>query len=170
MDTVFATDDLFLSTFAFPCGPWNPLTQFNIARSEDTREHWERIRAEHMPTLWWIADTARSRIAKGRLVLLEQGWRCLSLKLKCFVDLIDMGDRVDDDAYFQFVRGDGCEVGLNDWETKTPMRGATAWGINSITIKEVLAHLCSAPEEEHQPIQASRQAIRAEGILDAGDV
>ena len=36
-----------------------------------------------------------------------------------------------------------------------PMRGATAWGTNSTTIKEVLAHLCSAPEEEHQPIQGS---------------
>ena len=92
MDAVFAADDPFLSALAFPSGPWNPLTQFNMARSEDTRVHWERIRAEHMPVLWWIADTARSRIMKGRLVLLEQGWRCLSLKLKCFVDLIGLED------------------------------------------------------------------------------
>ena len=72
IDKVFETDDPFLSTFAFPCGPWNPRTQFNMARSEDTRDHWERIRAEHMPMRWWIADTAWGRIAKGRRVLLEQ--------------------------------------------------------------------------------------------------
>ena len=71
--------------------------------------------------------------------------------------MIGLEDGVDDDVYFEFVRGDGCEVGLNDWETKVPMQGATAWGTNSTTIKEVLAHLCSAPEEEHQPIQGSNQ-------------
>ena len=81
----------------------------------------------------------------------------MSLKLKCFVDLIGLEDGVDEDAYFEFVRGDGCEVGLNDWETKIPMKGATAWGTNSTTIKEVLAHLCSAPEEKHQPIQGSNE-------------
>ena len=37
------------------------------------------------------------------------------------------------------------------------MKGATAWGTKITTIKEVLAHLCSAPEEEHQPIQGSNQ-------------
>ena len=36
IDKVIATDDPFLTTFAFPCGPWNPLTQFNMARSEET--------------------------------------------------------------------------------------------------------------------------------------
>ena len=71
------------------------------------------------------------------------------------MDLIGLEDGVDDDAYFEFVRGDGCEVGLNDWETKVPMRGGTAWGTYITTIKEALAHLCSAPEEEHQPIQGS---------------
>ena len=81
-----------------------PFTEFNMARSEDTREHWERIRAEHMPMLWWMADTAKNRISKGRIVLLEQGWRCLSLTLKCFVDLIGLEDGVDDEAYFEFVR------------------------------------------------------------------
>ena len=75
------------------------------------------------------------------------------------MDLIDLEDGLDADAYFQFVRGDGCEVGLNDWETKIPMRWATAWGTNSTTIKEALAHLCSAPEEEHQPIQGSNEYL-----------
>ena len=94
---------------------------------------------------------------KGRLVLLEKRWRCLSFKIKCFVDLIGLEDGVEDDAYFEFVRGGGSEVGLNDWETTAPMKGATAWGTDSTTIKEVLAHLCSAPDEEYQPIQGSNQ-------------
>ena len=45
----------------------------------------------------------------------------------------------------------------NDWETNMPMQAATAWGTNSTTIKQVLAHLCSAPDEEHQPIQGSNE-------------
>lgn len=67
MERVFATDDPFLSTFAFSRGPWNHLTQVNMCRSEGTRAHWDRIRAQHLPMLWWIADTARTRISKGRL-------------------------------------------------------------------------------------------------------
>ena len=67
------------------------------------------------------------------------------------MDLIGLEDGPHEGAYFEFIWGDGCEVGLNDWETKLPMQGAP------MTIKEVLAQLCRSPEEERQPIQGSNK-------------
>ena len=105
IDQQIECDDPYLTTIAFNCGPWNPLTRFNMARNESTRIEYERIREEHRPMLEWISDLSRRRMQKGRLVLIEQGWRCDSLDQKEFEELYAASDGVTGEP-FEFVRGD----------------------------------------------------------------
>ena len=74
IDQQIECDDPYLTTIAFNCGPWNPLTRFNMARNESTRIEYERIREDYRPMLKWISDLSCRRMQRERSVLIEQGW------------------------------------------------------------------------------------------------
>ena len=106
---------------AFLCGPRNPWTAFNAARSYAYAEKVDEVRREHMPMLRWVAETAGARIGRGRIALLENGWESEALRLPCFQKLIDTPDAV------QWTRGDQCMLGQKDAVTGLPFHASTAW-------------------------------------------
>ena len=75
IDRQIERDDPFLLVMAFPCGPWNPWTTFNAARNHDYAVKVDKVRREHTPMLKWVSETAGKRIHRGRVVLLENGWK-----------------------------------------------------------------------------------------------
>ena len=90
IDRQIERDDPILLVMAFPCGPWNPWTTFNAARSHDYAVKVDQVRREHTPMLKWVAESAGKRIHRGRIVLLENGWKSEALRLPCFQKLIDI--------------------------------------------------------------------------------
>ena len=80
IDRQIERDDPFLLVMASPCRQWNSWTAFNAARNHDYAEKVDQVRREHMPMLRWVAETAGKQIVRGRIVLLENGWKSEALR------------------------------------------------------------------------------------------
>ena len=150
IDRQIDEDDPYLTTIAFNCGPWNPLTRFNMARNESTRTEYMRIREENRPMLKWICDLSCRRMRRGRLVLIEQGWLCDSLDQPEFEALYTAEDGVTGEP-FEFIKADQCMLGQVDKESGIPMKASTAIGTASRALKDSLGVLCDG-SHDHQPV------------------
>lgn len=64
-------DDPFLVTMAPVCGPWSMWQNYNVTRSPEIEAKIYQQRKEWYPVVCWMMDLARSRIEKGREVLME---------------------------------------------------------------------------------------------------
>ena len=103
--------------------------------------------------LEWICETAKQRIVRGRVVLLENGSTSRAFNLDCFESLVGLPDGLTTDE-FEYMKGDQCMLGQHDWESGEPMRGRTLWGTNAEFIKEEVGALCSG-DHAHQQIMGS---------------
>ena len=146
-----ARDDPWLTTVSFPCGPWNPLTRFTMARYEHLHREYSELREKSRPMLDWIANLSAERIKRGRTVLVENGWRCDSLDQEEFKKLYEIQDPIIGEP-FEFVSGDQCVHGKKDYESGVPIQAATAWGTTSECLKRRLGQTCKG-DHEHQHVQ-----------------
>ena len=101
-----------------------------------------------MPRLRWVADTAATCIGRGRIVLLENGWKSEALTLPCFQKFIDTPDAVTNGT-FQWTRGDQCMLGQKDTETGFTFNASTAWGTNSMRVRDASSIECDG-SHDHQ--------------------
>ena len=129
-------DDPFCLVMPFPCGPWNSLTYWNASRHPEFKIRNEALQKKHVPMLKWLCSIAKKRIARGRLVLMENGQTSRAWNLKCFEELEGLLDGLQSDASFEYGIGDQCLLGQHDRESGEPMRGRTKWGTNGEILKQ----------------------------------
>ena len=146
-------DDPFCLVIPFPCGPWNSLSYFNMARFPHVEERVLQEQEEHRPMLSWVGRISKRRIEMGRVVLLENGQTSRALKLEELASLEGTPDGLVD-TEFEWVVGDQCLMGQADRESGMPFRARTCWGTNADAVKTKLGKLCSG-EHEHQQVMGS---------------
>ena len=66
--------------------------------------------------LKWLCSIAKKRIARGRLVLMENGQTSRAWNLKCFEELEGLLDGLQSNASFEYGIGDQCSMGQRDRE------------------------------------------------------
>ena len=120
---------------------------FNAARRNIVADRVEEDQHHHLPMLRWVVSTAKKRMEKGRIVILENGWRSFALSLDCMNRFIDFPDGLVPEASFQGSRGDHCMLGQRDKENGLPYHAYTAWGTNSVCIREALSVECGRQRE-----------------------
>ena len=81
-------DDPFLITLAPVCGPWSMWQNYNLSLGGETEEKIYQQRKEWYPVVCWMIDLAKSRLEKGREVLMENPWGSLMWSLKCVEKLL----------------------------------------------------------------------------------
>jgi len=102
-----------------------------------------------------LCSIAKKRIARGRLVLMENGQTSRAWNLKCFEELEGLLDGLQSDASFEYGIGDQCLLGQHDRESGEPMRGRTKWGTNGEILRSRISIRCGS--NEHQQIMGSNQ-------------
>ena len=148
-------DDPFCVVMPFPCGPWNSLTYWNASRHPEFKVRNEALQKKHVPMLKWLCSIAKKRIARGRLVLMENGQTSRAWNLKCFEELEGLLDGLQPEASFEYGIGDQCLLGQHDRESGEPMRGRTKWGTNGEILRSRISIRCGS--NEHQQIMGSNQ-------------
>ena len=82
-------EDPFLLSITPVCGPWSVWQNVNLAKGGDTAEFFMHQRKLRYPVVKWVCDLVRSRLSKGREVMLENPWGSLIWRLLCMEKLID---------------------------------------------------------------------------------
>ena len=117
-----------------------------MARFPEVEERVLQQQEEHKPMLEWMCVQAKQRIAKGRIVLIENGQTSHALRLRPLADMDGTPDGLMD-SEFEYVVGDQCQLGQRDRESGLPFRARTAWGTNAHRLKESLGVLCDNSHE-----------------------
>ena len=74
LDEEIERDDPYIITFAPICGPWSSWQRLNCSRSPETAAKVLEERDLWYPTLKWVCKVIKSRLQKGRKVLVENPW------------------------------------------------------------------------------------------------
>ena len=157
LEKMIEEEDPYLLTIAPICGPWSSWQYVNMSKSEETRDKINEQRREWYPVLQWIAKIARSRLKKGREVLLENPWPSLIWKLRCIEDLIlePVYNAITDEP-LELLRIDQCMYGLVDKVNGLPHQKATGLLLSSKKMKELLQLRCDGTHWHQQLEGASR--------------
>ena len=162
VDQRIEEDDPFCIIFPFPCGPWNSLTEFNASRFQHVRERVDKTRLEHIPMLKWMVRTAKERVRRGRIALLENPATSRAYSLDFLEDLEGTEDGTLEDVIFEYIIGDQCMLGQHDRETLVPFRGRTKWGTNSPKLKRALGILCDGLHMHQQIMGSNSYGLRSQ--------
>ena len=132
LEKLTETEDPFLLTLAPICGPWSSWQHVNMAKDEFTKEKILEQRKEWYPVLQWMARIIRSRLAKGREVLVENPWPSLIWQLRCLEDIINEPtyNAVTDEPV-ELLRIDQCMHSLAEEQSGLPHQKATGLMLSS---------------------------------------
>ena len=103
-----------------------------------------------------MARTARDRVRKGRIALLENPHTSRAYHLDFLEDLDGVEDGLVYDTFFEYVVGDQCMLGQHDCESGEPFRGRTKWGTNSSRLKWTVGQYCDE-QHSHQQVMGSNK-------------
>ena len=80
-----------------------------MSRFDEVRERVQRVQDKMFPMMIWMSETAKKRISKGRVALMENGIRSRALELDPIEKLVGFPDGLVD-SEFEFKRGDQCMI------------------------------------------------------------
>ena len=154
--------DPYLITLAPICGPWSPWSHVNMSKSETTADFIQEQRDAWYPTLKWMSQLVRRRVAKGRKVLLENPWTSCLWSTLCFDKLIGAELRdAESGNLLELVRSDQCAFGLRDRKNNLLHRKPTGFLTASDTVKNALEQRCSG-DHFHQTLEGGSRTKLAQ--------
>ena len=107
LDEEIERDDPYIITFAPICGPWSSWQRLNCSRSPETAAKVLEERDLWYPTLKWVCKVIKSRLQKGRKVLVENPWFSELWSVLCFDKLIQESPLdAETGSYLELIRGD----------------------------------------------------------------
>ena len=109
-----------------------------------------------------MARIIRSRLAKGREVLVENPWPSLIWQLRCLEDILNepVYNTVTDEP-LELLRIDQCMYGLQDEQSGLPHQKATGLMLSSRKMKELLQLRCDG-QHWHQQLEGSSRTKKAQ--------
>ena len=137
IDQQIEKDDPYLISMSPLCGPWCQWQELNMSKSEETANKIMEQRKEWYPVVKWISQVIRSRVAKGRQVLLEQPW--LSKMWDSLALLRVLQDHITDPMtgkIVEVIKCDQCAYGLKDRDNGMPSKKPTGLMTASLGIKQ----------------------------------
>jgi len=156
-----AEDDPYLLVLAPVCGPWSNWQNVNMSKSQETYEKIMVERKKWYPVITWVADTIRSRLAKGREVLLENPWGSLLWRLRSMEKLIEDGvTNQGTGEVLEVMQIDQCMYGLvgaKGWRHKK----STGLMVSSVKMKERLNRKCDG-QHYHERLEGGNLTKRAQ--------
>ena len=162
IDQQIEKDDPYLISMSPLCGPWCQWQELNMSKSEETANKIMEQRKEWYPVVKWISQVIRSRVAKGRQVLLEQPW--LSKMWDSLALLRVLQDHITDPMtgeIVEVIKCDQCAYGLKDRDNGMPNKKPTGLMTASLGIKENMSQLCPG-DHQHQALEGSNRTKRAQ--------
>ena len=150
--------DPYCLTFAPVCGPWGAWSRLNMAKNIDTRMSILDQRDAWYPCLQWMRKIIKSRLSRGRKVLVENPWGSDLWNTLCIDKLIQEAP-VDGESGepLELVRCDQCEYGLVDGQSGLPHLKPT--GI--LTASPSMSLRCSG-YHRHQPLEGGQRTRKAQ--------
>ena len=143
------------------CGPWSNWQNVNMSKSQETYEKIMVERKKWYPVITWVADTIRSRLAKGREVLLENPWGSLLWRLRSMEKLIEDGvTNQGTGEALEVMQVDQCMYGLvgaKGWRQKK----STGLMVSSVKMKERLNRKCDG-QHYHERLEGGNLTKRAQ--------
>ena len=154
--------DPYCVSFAPVCGPWGPWSRLNMAKNEKTCHDILQQRDSWYPCLLWMRKMIRSRLKRGRKVIVENPWGSELWSTLCMDKLIQEAPRDEESGErLELVRGDRCEFGLVDLDSGLPHQKPTGFLTASAGVKESLSRRCSGLHQ-HQPLEGGQRTKRAQ--------
>eukprot|EP00435_Cladocopium_sp_Y103_P018811 s2728_g4.t1 len=162
LEQLIEVEDPFLLTMAPICGPWSSWQHVNMAKDDYTKEKILEQRKEWYSVLQWMAKVIRSRLAKGREVLVENPWPSLIWQLRCLEDIINepLYNSVTDEP-LELKRIDQCMYGLVDEQSGVPHQKATGLLLSSRKMKDLLQLRCDG-SHWHQQLEGGIRTKKAQ--------
>ncbi|CAE7224139.1 RE2, partial [Symbiodinium sp. CCMP2456] len=160
VDCIIERDDPFAITFAPVCTPWTSWT--NIATGE-TKCKIMAERKRWQPTLAWMYDVARSRLAKGRHVIIENPWN--SAMWDCSHSRRFFRGFPRDQATLEpmeCVKLDQCMLGLKDEINHLPHLKPTGILTASSEVKKRLSPAKCDGMHLHQQLDTKKRCVAAQ--------
>ena len=149
-------DDPFLITLAPVCGPWSMWQNYNLSLGGETEEKIYQKRKEWYPVVCWMMDLAKSRLEKGREVLMENPWGSLMWSLKCVERFLSTNPiNVYTGEPLEVQRIDQCMYGLTDQSNGYPHQKATGLMLSSRSMKKYLQERCDG-SHWHSHLEGSK--------------
>ena len=149
-------EDPFLVTLAPVCGPWSMWQNYNMTRGEEIEEKIWKERKEWYPVICWIMDLVKSRLQKGREVLVENPWGSKLWSLKCVEKLMNSNPiNLYTGEPLEIQRIDQCMYGLVDQATGYPHEKGTGLMLSSRAMKRHLQQRCDH-SHWHLPLEGGK--------------
>ena len=138
-EKVFFTENPYLLTWAFPCGPWSPWQRLQPEEKTNAK------RRQWIPVFSWMYRTIRKHKARGGRTLLENPWLSEAWNTAEIQMVLKLG--------LEIVRIDMCRFGLKDKENGLAHRKMTCIATDSEEILGVLRGMTCRGDHQHQPLE-----------------
>lgn len=138
-EKVIFTENPYLLTWAFPCGPWSPWQRLQPEETTNAK------RRRWIPVFSWMYRTIRKHKARGGRTLLENPWLSEAWNTAEIQMILKLG--------LEIVRIDMCRFGLKNKENGMAHRKMTCVATDLEEILGVLRGMTCRGDHEHQPLE-----------------
>ena len=155
-------DDPYLLSFAPVCGPWGPWQSLNMSRSPQCEADIMQQRKMWYPVVRWMCGIIRSRVQRGRQVLLENPWPSKMWSTLAMERLLaeQLPDAITGEK-LEVIQSDQCLFGLANPETGFPWKKSTGLLTASPGIKNAMNLLCDG-SHQHELLEGGSKTKKAQ--------
>ena len=142
------------------CGPWSAWQHINASRSFEMEERIYGERRRWYPVFKWLIDVFKSRLRKGRHIMMEHPWTSAAWTIKCVEDFLHARPYHEEtNEPVEVMKIDQCQYGLKDPQNGLPHQKSTGLLLSSHYMKQHLCRRCDHSHDHQQLEGRSRTRV-----------
>ena len=142
------------------CGPWSAWQHINASRSFEMEERIYGERRRWYPVFKWLIDVFKSRLRKGRHIMMEHPWTSAAWTIKCMEDFLHARPYHEEtNEPVEVMKIDQCQYGLKDPQNGLLHQKSTGLLLSSHYMKQHLCRRCDHSHDHQQLEGRSRTRV-----------